>query len=277
VVNNPFYGIVPAIRTRGSSPTMQRIDLFRSYPLFADVTNNIIPRARYRYDALQLRVDKRFSGDNFVLGGLTMVFSYTFSKNMQSANYLNNWNYLHEEPVHELVSYDKPQNVAYSGVWTLPFGRGRYFLKHTNKVLSGVVGGWTMNWAYRYTSGNPIAGINAVNKCGSLIVEPQTHDRWFNNTTSCWAGNPSYLPRVVEDRYAWLRQMDNITLNMAAAKTFRLTERYSVQIRGEAFNLANRPIYRPPNTTYNNVDFGKESIEQQNFPRQVQLSAKFTF
>ena len=42
-VKNPFYGIVPAIRTRGSSPTMQRMELFRTYPLFADVTNNIIP------------------------------------------------------------------------------------------------------------------------------------------------------------------------------------------------------------------------------------------
>jgi hypothetical protein len=71
--------------------------------------------------------------------------------------------------------------------------------------------------------------------------------------------------------------MDNITVNLAAAKSFQVTERFRLQLRGEAFNLANRPIYRPANTTYNNVDFGKESIEQQNFPRQVQVSAKITF
>jgi hypothetical protein len=276
-VKNPFYGIVPAIRTRGSSPTMQRMELFRTYPLFADVTNNIIPKARYRYDALQLRVDKRFSGDRAAFGGLTLVFSYTFSKNMQSANYLNNWNYLHEQPVHELVSYDKPQNIAVSGVWGLPFGRGRYFLKHTNKVVSGVAGGWTLNWSYRFTSGNPVAGINAVNKCGTLLVDEQTHDRQWNNTSSCWAGNPSYMPRVVEDRYAWLRQMDNVTTNLAAAKEFSVSERLKLQLRGEAFNLLNHVIYKPANTTYNNADFGKLSIEQQNFPRQIQLSAKIRF
>jgi hypothetical protein len=48
-----------------------------------------------------------------------------------------------------LVSFEKPHNIAYSGVWALPFGKGRYFLKHSNKVLSGVAGGWTMNWAHR--------------------------------------------------------------------------------------------------------------------------------
>ncbi len=275
-VANPFYGIVPLNRTRGASTTIQRRELFRQYPLFANVTNNTQPWARYRYDALQLRADKRFTGDRSAFGGLTTVFSYTFSKNLQSANYLNTWNYDHEKPVHELVSYDKPQNISFSGVWDLPFGRGRHFAT-PNKVVGGVIGGWRMNWVYRYTSGNPVAGINAVNTCGTLLVEDQTHDRWFNNTTGCWKGNPSYMPRVVEDRYAWLRQMDNITVNVAAAKTFQVTERVRFQLRGEAFNLANRPIYKAPVTTYNDVRFGMMSIEQQNFPRNIQISAKLEF
>jgi hypothetical protein len=71
-----------------------------------------------------------FSGDRAAMGGLTLVFSYTFSNNLQSANYLNNWNYLHEQPAHELVSFDKPQNIALSSVWALPFGKGRYFLEY---------------------------------------------------------------------------------------------------------------------------------------------------
>ena len=35
-----------------------------------------------------------------------MVFSYTFSKNFQTADYLNDWNYEHEKPVKELVGPD---------------------------------------------------------------------------------------------------------------------------------------------------------------------------
>ena len=276
-VPNPLYGIVPSNRTQGTSSTIRRRELNRKYPLFANVTNNIMPWARYRYDALQLRADKRFTSDRSVLGGLTMVFSYTFSKNFQEADYLNDWNFEHETPVKELVSYDKPQNISFSGVWDVPFGRGRYFASHTNKVVGGIIGGWRMNWVYRFTSGNPIAGINAQNSCGFLLLENQTRDHWWNNDPACWKGNPSYWLRNVENRYAWLRQMDNITVNLAASKTFTVTEKWKFQLRGEAFNLANRPIYKPASTTYNDARFGMLSIEQQNFPRNVQISAKLIF
>jgi hypothetical protein len=145
-------------------------------------------------------------------------------------------------------------------------------------VLGGAIGGWRVNWVYRYISGAPIAGINAVNRCGTLLVDDQSHDRWWNNTKGCWAGNPSYLPRAVEDRYAWLREQENITVNLAAAKTFKIGEgRWGFQLRGEAFNLMNRPIYRPAPTTYTDVRFGMQSIEQRNFPRNIQVSGKILF
>jgi hypothetical protein len=122
-----------------------------------------------------------------------------------------------------------------------------------------------------------VGGINAVNKCGNLLVDDQSHDRWWNNTATCWAGNPSYMPRVVEDRYAWLRWADNSTVNLAASKTFRLKEHWNLNLRGEAFNLLNTPIYKTASTTYNNAAFGKLSIEQRNFPRNIQVAAKIMF
>jgi len=277
-VPNPFFGIVPTNRTRGSNNAIARRELFRQFPLFANITNNTQPWAWYRYDALQLRADKRFTSDRNTLGGLTLVFSYTFSKNLQSANYLNTWNFRNERPVKELVSYDKPQNISVSGVWAVPLGKGRHFLTKANHpVLNGIVGGWTLNWVVRFTSGNPIAGINAINTCGELLVADQTNDRWWNNDKGCWRGNAAYQLRTVEDRYAWLRQMDNFTVNLAAAKTFALNERWRFQLRGEAFNLANRPIYRPAPTAFTDVRFGMLSREQQNFPRNIQVSAKLFF
>ncbi|MBS1829549.1 MAG: TonB-dependent receptor [Acidobacteria bacterium] len=274
-VANPFFGIVPTNRTRGPANIARR-ELFRQFPLFANITNNTLPWAHYRYDALQMRVDKRVSSDRSVTGGLTAVFSYAFSKNFQTANYLNTWNYENELPVKELVSYDKPQNISFSGIYSLPFGRGRHFV-FRSKLADRAAGGWRVNWVYRYTSGNPIAGINAVNTCGTLLVDDQSRNRWWNNDRTCWRGNPAYMPRAVEDRYAWLRQMDNITVNLAASKEFNIREGWRFQLRGEAFNLMNRPIYRPAPTTYTDLRFGMLSIEQQNFPRNVQVSAKLVF
>ena len=276
-VPNPFYGILPANSTFGASSTIAAQNLFYPYPLFNGITISTNPWAKIRYDSLQLSAQKRFGGNRNVSGALTMVFSYTFAKNMQSSNRLNNWN-LAEDPVHELVSYDKPQNISYSGVWDIPFGKGRHFLPKPNKFVHQVISGWNVNWIYRFTSGNPVAGIDALSNCADLVVENQTKDRWFNNDKSCnYRSRASYTLRVVPDRYARLRQMDNLSVNLAVGKTFAVTERWKFNLRGEAFNLMNHPIYKAPDTSITSVRFGMLPLDQQNFPRVMQVSAKLIF
>jgi hypothetical protein len=276
-VPNPFYGILPANTTFGASANIAARELYRFMPLFNGVTNNTNPWGRYRYDALQLSVNKRFSGNRARGGALTMVFAYTFSKNMQSANILNNWN-LSEGPVHELVSYDKPQSLSYTGVWDLPFGKGRHFLTATNRYLDKFIGGWTINWIYRYTSGIPVAGIDAVNYCSEKFLIPnQTHDQWFYNDPTCYRARANYTLRAAPDRYDWLRQMDNSSVNLAGAKSFTVTERWRFDLRAEAFNLFNHPLYGAPDTTRTDARFGMLPVGQQNFPRLIQVSAKLRF
>ena len=81
------------------------------------------------------------------------------------------------------------------------------------------------------------------------------------------------------DRFAWLRQMDNLNLNLAVAKDFRLPfeHNYTFNLRGEAFNLMNHPLFGGPDTGYTNARFGMLPVEQQNFPRLVQVSMKLRF
>ena len=275
-VANPFYGILPANVTFGSGSTIAARNLMYPLPLFNGVTISTNPWARYRYDALQLSAQKRFAGNRNAGGALTLVFSYTFSKNFQDANLLNNWD-LAERPVHELVSYDKPQNLSFSGVWDVPVGRGRHFLASSNKILDQVIGGWSLNWIYRFTSGNPVNGIDTVFNCSNLLLAEQTHDHWFTNTKGCFQSRASYTLRVAPDRYPWLRQMDNITVNLAGSKTFGLFDRWKFNLRAEAFNLLNHPLYGAPDTTYTDVRFGMLPVGQQNFPRLIQVSGKISF
>jgi hypothetical protein len=275
-IANPFYGILPKNTTFGASPTMQAQNLYFNYPLFNGVTMSTNPWTRYRFDSLQLRVEKRFTGNRSVAGALTMIFAYTFSKNLQCANRLNNWN-LSELCVHELVQYDKPQSIAYSGVWDIPVGKGRHWFNAPNKVAAPLINGWNINWILRFTSGIAVAGINAVYLCPDLLAPDQSHDHWFNNNAKCYRSNPSYTLRTVPDRYAWLRQMDNPALNIAASKTFPVTERWKFNFRAEAFNVTNTPLYGAPDTGFNNVRFGMLPVGQQNFPRLVQLSGKILF
>ena len=64
---------------------------------------------------------------------------------------------------------------------------------------------------------------------------------------------------------------------MALQKTFRIKERFSFQLRAESFNVSNTPILPGPNTDWRSPQFGKVTLQQQNFPRLVQLAGKFYF
>jgi hypothetical protein len=274
-VNNPFYGVVPSTASLGSGKTTNAKNLMTPYPLFnSGVSIATNPWAKYRYDSLQLRATRRFTGDRNRGGALTVVFGYTFSKNFQDANFLNAYD---AKPVHELVAYDKPQNLSLSGVWDLPFGKGRHFLPQPNRVVGAVVGGWSMHYVYTYRSGNPVAGIDAMNYCGTLLMDDQRKDQWFNNNSSCYKNRPNYTLRNVPDRYAWLRQMDMTNVNLAGSKTFSVTERFKFSLRGEAFNLLNHPFYGAPATSITSATFGQLPKDQQNFPRIIQISAKILF
>lgn len=276
-VPNPFFGVAPLNTTLGASANVAAKYLYYPYPEFTGITISTNPWGRYRYDALQLKATKRFTGNRANTGALTMVFGYTFSKNFQAVNRLNNWN-LTETPVHELVSYDKPQVLSFSGIWDLPFGRHRARFSNVNRWMDGAIGGWAMNYIFTYNSGIPVNGINTIFSCDTVLTSDQVHDHWFNNTKGCYKGFPNgYYLRNVSDRYAWLRQMDNMTMNLSMVKTFTVTERWKFNLRAEAFNLMNHPLYGGPDTTYTDARFGMLPIAQQNFPRLVQVSAKLLF
>jgi len=274
-VPNPFYGILSPTTDFGKAPTFNAESLLYPYPLFNGITMSTQPWSKYRYDSLQVRMERRFFGSRRA-GGLLTTVAYTFAKSFEANHRLNNWN-LAEAPVHELSVYDKPQNLAISGVWDLPFGNRRALLSESNRVVRAIVSDWNYNFVFTYNAGYPTSWPNAVFTCSSYFVTNQTNDQWFNNTSGCWKGRASYPLRDTGDRFAWIRNPGRSNLNMAIARTFHLTERYAMQLRGESFNTTNTPMFGGPDTTYTDPRFGQLPIAQQNFPRLVQLSARFTF
>jgi hypothetical protein len=274
-VPNPFYGLLPATADFGKSPTFNAESLLYPYPLFNGITISTQPWSKYRYDSLQIRMERRFFGSRRT-GGLHTVVAYTFAKSFEANHRLNSWN-LDEAPVHELSNYDKPQNLAVSGVWDIPLGSRRAFLSQGNRVLRAVVSDWNYNFVFTYNAGYLTNWPNAVFSCSSYLVDKQTHDQWFNNDPACYKGRASYTLRDTGDRFAWIRNPGRSNLNMTLARTFHLNERYSMQLRGESFNTTNTAMFGGPTITYTDPRFGKLPIAQQNFPRLVQVSARFAF
>jgi hypothetical protein len=274
-VPNPFYGILPANGGQGQNPTISRGSLLRPDPVFQGITNNLTQWGRYRYDALQVKVEKRVLGGEKT-GVLTYVLSYSFSKAFEANHRLQSWN-LQEPVIYELDNTDKPQMLSFSGIWDLPIGQGRKYLNPGNAVARKLVSGWQMDWIYTYTSGYPTGWPDLVNFCGEWHAANQNRYSWFNNNKSCYQSRQSYTFRVVPDRFSDIRNPATKQLNIALEKSTRISERFRWTIRAEAFNLTNTPGYAGPDTSFGSDRFGMLPNNQQNWPRLVQISSKLFF
>jgi outer membrane receptor protein involved in Fe transport len=274
---NPMFGILPGNVSLGNA-TVSGQQLLRPYPEFTGITANTIPKVHYRYDALQLLIERRgFTSKN--AGVMTFVVSYTFSKGFEQNHRLNTWNYV-EPLIHEVDNQDKPQNIAFSGVWDPPIGTGKKFVSVNNKVAKTLVNDWRFTWIYTYYSGYPVGWPDLVNKCASWHYtgsDPNPFNHWFNNDKSCYTTRPANTPRIVPDRFPDIRNPAEPQLNIALEKTFKLTERYTMLLRGEAFNVTNTPVYGGPSTNFTDPRFGLIPVGQENFPRFLQVAAKFFF
>jgi hypothetical protein len=273
---SPFQGILPAGSDLGSRIAVTAFSLLRPNPLYNGISITTNPWARYRYDSLQLLAERKFK-DLAPAGIFTFLFSYTFSKSFEQAKRLNEWN-LNEKPVKQLSAFDKPHTLALSGLWELPVGWGRRYLAGIDRKAGMFVNGWSVDWILVYNSGYPVARPDAIFNCRSYESPGgQSPSSWFNASSNCWSARPQYGYRTGEERFSAIRNPSRPQLHISADKTFWLSERFTMQLRGEAFNVTNTPILPGPNTNFRDPRFGQLPFQQNNFPRYMQVALKIAF
>jgi hypothetical protein len=157
----------------------------------------------------------------------------------------------------------------------LPFGNNRSF--NVGPVGNSIIGDWRFDWILQYVNGYPVGWPDLRNNCGTWKVEKQTENAWFNNDKSCYQQFPAFNVRTTPDRFPDIRNPAKPQLNLALSKTFPITERYKFLLRWEAFNITNTVIRPGPDTNFNSPTFGQLPKIQNNFPRVMQVAAKFYF
>jgi len=265
---NPFFGLNPIYGqniTKGS--------LLRPFPHFGNVTLNGDQSGYSWYHSLQSRLERRFSS------GWTLQASYTWSKAMEATEFLNA---VDPRPYEVVAGLDRTHRVAGSGIWELPFGRGRKFGADMHKALDFAVGGWQLGGLYQHQSGAPLGFGNRIFN-GSLdnIVLPEGQrsvDGWFNlnagfnrNAAQQLASNIRTFPI----RFNGVRGPNQDRWDFSLIKNFRITERWTTQFRAETFNAMNHSNLADPNTDPTSSSFGL--ITGQDPPRSWQFSLKVTF
>jgi hypothetical protein len=139
----------------------------RPYPQYGTVTVDSAtmddPFGNYTYNAMQVQVTKRTSG------GLTVLASYSWSKNITNADSeypteaawegngtsgaLNTYNLKAEKALSE---FDIPQRVVLAWTYDLPFGKGKQFANQGGPV-NVLAGGWKIAAVQKYQSGTPLS------------------------------------------------------------------------------------------------------------------------
>jgi hypothetical protein len=269
-VPNPFYPLLPGTSLSGTTVAMNQ--LLKAYPEFTGL--NIAGNQGFSwYHALQSQIQKRFSA------GYTLTGSFTWSKYMEATSYLNDTD---PSPEKVISSQDHPIRFVTSGIYELPFGRGRKLGSSLRGIAGGAISGWQVEGIYQWQMGDAMGFGNSIlfQPVSSILLPAGQRNiyQWFNtsafdtNTADALSNNIRTLP----SRFAGIRGPGISMADLSALKNTRVREGMSLQLRGEFINALNHPQFSDPSTSVTSKSFGTITNTSQ-LPRTVQLGLKLVF
>jgi hypothetical protein len=118
--------------------------------------NSVAPAARENYNALQTKVEHRFSH------GFQLLADYTWS---HAQNYGST--YFAIDPTVEKGPSDTNRNQLFvlSGVYELPFGKDKMFVNSSSRVVNYAIGGWQLAGTTTWEGGLPFTPT--YGECGT--------------------------------------------------------------------------------------------------------------
>jgi len=299
LVPNPYYGVITVGGLSG--PTVQAGQLLTPFPQYSGV-NPELWQGNSSYNAMQLKVQKRFNS------GQSILVSYTLGKYITDSESISGWleaagaggyqNFYNMKAERSLSSYDVPQRLVVSYVLDMPVGHAKKFLSGVSGPVDKLVSGWSLQGVTTYQRGFPIFIGNATNTTFSFGGGQRPNynpsgsgcsqnaalsgsavsrlNGWFN--TACFSQPAAFtfgnVPRV-EPNLRW-DGLGNWDLAFVKNTGFGNSERFHIQFRAEFFNLFNHPEFGPPGNTFGTPNFGVVS-SQYNNPRLIQFGLKFAF
>ena len=304
-VPNPFRGLVPSIGSLNGN-TIQRRFLLTQFPQFQDLIVTEYNGSN-DYRSLQLQATKRLSA------GFSFNASYTYAREREKTRRLNP----QDEDLTDMLSvFSRPHRITFSGIYELPFGRGRQYFSEVHPVIDAIFGGWQFNAVYEWQSGEPVVLPNVFfdgdpTTLENLLGDKDGEGRRYgidlpafavggfrvldNRATINNQPNPAFNTLVVPgfgNNYTISSQNTLRTLpytlnnfrnqpfqkfDIGLTKNFHIREGMKLQVRVEAINVRNW-VYLGDGIQLasNNANFGLVG-GQRNLPRDIQIGGRFTF
>jgi len=240
------------------------------------------------YNALQVEFEKRFSG------GWVYQGSYVWSKALGQSelgstqtydnNYVDPFNRSADK---RIMTFNRTNVFKSNGIYELPFGKDRRWMKTANRLVDGVLGGWKLSGILTYTSGVPFTVSAPVSTFTQFTtgmtpyvtgaLAKNTGALQFNGSGACYfcgfkqVPDPSIalLASSISSRSTLFAQVgpggvmlmnpapgtygnlaqtfftspNFFNLDAALSKSFRITERFNVELRTDWLNSTNHPDF----------------------------------
>lgn len=183
--------------------------------------------------------------------------------------------------------FDRTHTFVQSYVYELPFGKGQRWMN--SGMASKIIGGWRANGILTLMTGTPLTittSATALNAPGNTqtadqVAAVQTPGgiNTIANGGSEWFSRSSFAAPVGARFGNSGRNIFNgpgfFNLDASLFKVFNLTERFKMEIRGEAFSVTNTPQFGNPNTNLGDATFG--FVTGAGGSRSMQLGVKVDF
>ncbi len=239
---------------------------------------SLSPNGRATYNALQTKFDKRLSR------GLSYNANYTWSK---ATNFGSDAAFALDSQ--KQISYgrndtNRAQIFVLSGVYALPFGRGKQFLAGSNRIVDTLIGGFTLAGQTTWESGRPFTPTYA--ECGSdqdidtnfgqsgatsdcrpngqasgfslhtSGFDPATHSRTYFTPVAPLTNNGSVSGPFSRPAFGTFGNVGRNSLvgprdyfaDVSLIKDIPVTERVKGQFQFQAFNVFNHAALDVPNS-----------------------------
>ena len=191
---------------------------------------------------------------------------------------------------------DVRHSFSMNTVWELPFGKGRKYFSHGG-AASLVAGGWSLSAIEIARSGlpvavtlaRPVASVPDQNNVSpqrpdlvsgvSVVPAAQTVGNWINATAFATPASGTFGNagrNLVRGPSLW--QTD-----LGLTRRFRVTERFALEFRAEAFNLFNRAQFGNPGGDISSGSFGRilttvnDGATGSGTPRQFQFALRLNY
>jgi len=264
------------------------------------------PHFDIRYNALQVKIVKRFSA------GLNLQAGYTWAKDIGNScgdpgcAIQDTYNIAPEKGLEEP---DFRNRFTLSGLYQFPFGRGRQFGSDWRGVKDGVLGGWQLSSIVSIRGGEvetAYMGAGDLSNTGSFGYRPDqiAASTDFSvgvseqaalgcptpghRSLTCWYNpaafaTPPLAPGQVNAHIFGrsgqgdIRGPGQVDFDFGIMKQFSLTERQKLDFRTEFFNAFNHPQFQIPNSNPDSPGGASVTSTLPDNQREIQFSLRWTF